>query len=164
MKYWSLAVLGLRITVRWFLCGLHDQIYLFSTRVEQLSRGLVSHTCTHCGPIFLTYLATAKSTCGSCSHLLSASTLFVFLCGLLSIKIASAQRIPEAGHSCMAEKQKKNIFELFQVIWIVSNSTVKSSLRDSGVLIIKAIISFLKPSFLLPFNPYISIYILHAVI
>ena len=29
----------------------HDRIYL-STRVERLSRGLVSHTCAHCGPIF----------------------------------------------------------------------------------------------------------------
>ena len=29
---------------------LHGRIYL-PTRVERLSRGLVSHTCTHCGPI-----------------------------------------------------------------------------------------------------------------
>ena len=33
----------------------HDRIYLFaqSTRVERLSRGLVSHTRTHCGPFFI---------------------------------------------------------------------------------------------------------------
>ena len=53
----------------------------------------------------ISYLATAKSTCGSCSHLLRASTLLVFRCGRLSMKIASAQRIPEAGHSCMAGKK-----------------------------------------------------------
>lgn len=59
-------------------------------------------------------LATARRTCGSCSHLLRASTLLVFRCGRLSIKIASAQRIPEAGHSCMAER-KANIH--FQKLW-----------------------------------------------
>lgn len=63
---------------------------------------------------FISNLATARSTCGSCSHLLRASTLLVFRCGRLSIKIASAQRIPEAGHSCMAER-KANIH--FQKLW-----------------------------------------------
>ena len=53
----------------------------------------------------ISYLATASSTWGSCSHLLRASTLLVFRCGRLSMKIASAHRIPEAGHSCMAEKK-----------------------------------------------------------
>ena len=32
----------------------HNRIYL-STRVERLSRGLVSHTCTHCGPFFFSF-------------------------------------------------------------------------------------------------------------
>ena len=44
------------------LCGLHkvcshimarsDLFRYLSKRIERLSRGLVSHTCTHCGPIF----------------------------------------------------------------------------------------------------------------
>ena len=61
------------------------------------------------GADVISNLATAKSTCESCSHLFRASTLLVFLCGRLSIKIASAHRIPEAGHSCMAEKQTNTL-------------------------------------------------------
>ena len=61
----------------------------------------------------ISYLATASSTCGSCSHLLRASTLLVFRCGRLSIKIASAQRIPDAGHSCMAENKRNAVFDNF---------------------------------------------------
>ena len=53
------------------------------------------------------YFATANNTCGSCSHLFSASTLLVFLCGLASIKMASAHRIPAAGHSCIATSKNK---------------------------------------------------------
>lgn len=42
-----------------------------------------------------TYLATARSTWGSCSHFFRASTLLVFLWGLASRKMASAHRTPE---------------------------------------------------------------------
>ena len=38
----------------------HERIYLFIFRVERLSRGLVSHTCTHCGPIFITWRRVAS--------------------------------------------------------------------------------------------------------
>lgn len=42
-----------------------------------------------------TYLATARSTWGSCSHLFRASTLLVFRWGLASRKTASDHRTPE---------------------------------------------------------------------
>ena len=55
-----------------------------------------------------TYFATAMMTCGSLSQRLSASTLLAFCCGPGSISIASAHKIPFAGHSCNAKNRHIN--------------------------------------------------------
>ena len=50
----------------------------------------------------VSHFATASSTYESCSHFFSASTLLDLRCGRGARKMASAQRMPEVGHSCIA--------------------------------------------------------------
>ena len=42
-----------RVVLFVFLCGLHEVCSHIMARAERLSRGLVSYTCTHCGPNFV---------------------------------------------------------------------------------------------------------------
>ena len=70
------------------LCSAQNNLHV--TIVDDYSKKVIAH------------FATASKTCGSCSHFLRASTLLDLRCGRGARKMASAQRIPEVGHSCIA--------------------------------------------------------------
>ena len=85
----------------WLLYLANHSLHLFTlcsvqnSLEQQLTSSIPKLLC-------VSHFATASSTYESCSHFFSASTLLDLRCGRGARKMASAQRMPEVGHSCIA--------------------------------------------------------------